>query len=110
MDDFKKGFLGSFAKLSTQEFQESKKKIKTDLTVQQLGYLFRIFKEEGIITSKINQEIYEVVIESFSSKRKEDISHNTLKNHFESPERDTIDFWRQKFMQLVQKARKDKEQ
>lgn len=109
MDDFKKGYLGSFAKLSTQEFPESQKKIKTNLSVPQLAYLFKVLQEVGIITNNNNQEIYAVLKQNFSSKKREDISSNTLKNDFEAPDYATIEFWREKFMQLVQKARKDKE-
>lgn len=109
LDDLKKGYLGSFVKVANQDFQESKKKIKTNLSVPQLAYLFKVLKEVGIITNNENNEIYNVLEQNFSSKQREDISINTLKNDFEAPAYATIEFWREKFMLLVQKARKDKE-
>ena len=75
----------------------------------QLAYLFKVLKKAGIITNDNNQEMYDLVTENCSSKKREDISINTLKNDFESPDYATIEFWREKFMLLVQKARQDKE-
>ncbi len=109
MSDFKKGYLGSFTSFLTQESPESKIKLKTNLSVPQLAYFFKVLKEENIIIDATNADIYEFLAANFSSKKKEDISTNTLKNDFEAPDYVTIEFWRVKFMELVAKARKDKE-
>ena len=55
------------------------------------------------------KDIYNVAIENFSSKRREEISVHSFKNHFEAPDHNTIEYWRTKFMKLVERARKDKE-
>lgn len=109
MDDFKKGYLGSFVKLSTQDFQESKKKIKTNLSVPELAYFFKALKLEDVIVSKFDADIQEFIIDNFSSKNQEEIGQKSLKNHFESPTEVVISHCQDMFYQLANRAKKDKQ-
>ena len=84
-------------------------KLKTNLTVKQIAYLFRALYDEGIIESKHKTDICNFIAESFSSKQKEDVSANSLRNAFESPDFNAVDFWHEKFTHLMQRAKKDKE-
>lgn len=109
LQDFKKGYLGSFADFSIQTQQEPKNKLKTNLTVKEIAYLFRALYDEGIIEAKHKTDIFNFIAESFSSKQKEDVSANSIKNAFDVPDFNAIDFWQGKFTHLMQRAKKDKE-
>jgi len=109
LQDFKKGFIGSFADFSTSTQEETKSKLKTNLTVKQLAYFFRALNNEGIIESKHKTDIFNFIAESFSSKQKDDVSVNSIKNLFDIPDPAAIDFWQEKFYHLGHRAKKDKE-
>ena|SRR5690554_715102 len=95
--------------LSLNENTLIKNKLKTNLTVKEIAYLFRALYEEGIIEAKHKTDICNFIAESFSSKQKEDVSANSLRNAFESPDFNAVDFWHEKFIHLMQRAKKDKE-
>jgi predicted metal-dependent hydrolase len=110
MEDFKKGYLGSFADFATHQTQETKRdKLKTNLTVPELAYLFNALYAEGIITSKHKSDIYKFIADNFSSKQQDDISVNSIKNHFENPDFNAVDSMHEKFTHIYQQAKKDKE-
>lgn len=109
LQDFKKGYLGSFADFSIQAQQEPKMKLKTNLTVKELGCLFRALYDMGIIESKHKTDIATFIAESFSSKQKEDVSVNSIKNAFDMPDFNAADFWQEKFYVLGHHAKKLKE-
>lgn len=85
------------------------KKLKTNLTVKEIAYLFRALHYEGIIEARQKTDIFNFIAESFSSKQKEDISGNSIKNAFDTPDFNAVDFWQEKFTHFMQKAKKDKE-
>jgi hypothetical protein len=95
--------------LSLDENLVIKNKLKTNLTVREIAYLFRALYEEGIIESKHKTDIFNFIAESFSSKQKEDVSANSIKNAFDVPDFNAVDFWHEKFIHLMQRAKKDKE-
>ncbi|WP_156832009.1 hypothetical protein [Kaistella palustris] len=109
LQDFKKGYLGSFADFALPNTVQPKQKLKTNLSVKELAYLFRVLYDEEIIDSKHKTDIFNFIAENFSSKQKEDISANSIKNAFDTPDFNTVDFWQEKFTHFMQKARKDKE-
>ena len=109
LDDFKKGYLGSFADFAAQQHVQPKQKLKTNLTVKEIAYLFRALHDEGIIESRQKTDVFNFIAENFSSKQKEDISGNSIKNAFDTPDFNAVDFWQEKFTHFMQKAKKDKE-
>jgi predicted metal-dependent hydrolase len=109
LQDFKKGYLGSFADFSTQTQQEPKNKLKTNLTVKEIAYLFRVLNDEGIIDAKHKTDIFNFIAENFSSKQKEDVSVNSIKNAFDTPDFNAMDFWFEKFIRLRDNVKKDKQ-
>ena len=109
LDDFKKGYLGSFADFSIQNNLQPKQKLKTNLTVKEIAYLFRALHDEGIIESRQKTDLFNFIAENFSSKQKDEISANSIKNAFDTPDYNAVDFWQEKFTHLMQKAKKDKE-
>ena len=109
LQDFKKGYLGSFADFAVQQNTQPQQKLKTNLTVKELAYLFRALHDEKIIESRQKTDLFNFIAESFSSKQKEDISANSIKNAFDTPDYNAVDFWQEKFTHFMQKAKKDKE-
>lgn len=106
--DFKDGLLGSTNIISPTKVDD-KKKLRTNLTVAELAYLFKAMLSEGFITSRKNSEIYSFISDNFSSKKQEKISPNTIKNHFEATDNATLTAWQVNFGKLALKAKKDKE-
>jgi hypothetical protein len=84
-------------------------KIKTDLSVPELAYLFRVLKEEKLINiaSGKAEEFFRAVSDSFSSKMQPEISPKSFKTDFYSPDPNIINFWHQKFIHFAQRAKKD---
>lgn len=95
--------------LSITDNELPKNKLKTNLTVKEIAYLFRALYEEGIIEARRKTDIFNFIAESFSSKQKEDVSANSIKNAFDIPDFNAMDFWQGKFTHLMQRAKKDKE-
>ncbi len=70
------------------------KKIRTNLSVKELALLFRLLKDLKILDKETETVSLSKTLSSvFSTKRKESVSHNTIKNHFEAPEETAIKFW-----------------
>lgn len=109
LQDFKKGYLGSFADFATHTQETKREKLKTTLSVAEIAYLFKALHSEGVFDSKHKTDIFKFIAENFSSKQQEDISVNSIKNHFDNPEFNAVDSWHEKFIHLVQQAKKDKE-
>lgn len=109
LDSYKKKYYGLDINSNTSQPSKPKKKLKTNLTVVEIAYLFRVLYDKKIIDSKYKTHIYKFIAENFSSKEKDDISPKSLKNAFDTPDYNTIDFWQEKFTHFMQKAKKDKE-
>ena len=109
LDDFKKGYLGSFADCAIQQTAQQKPKLKTNLTVKEIAYLFRALHDEGIIEFRQKTDLFSFIADNFSSKQKDEVSANSIKNAFDTPDLNAVDFWQEKFTHFMQKAKKDKE-
>lgn len=109
LQDFKRGYLGSFADFSLQNNLQQKPKLKTNLTVKEIAYLFRALHDEGIIEFRQKTDLFSFIADNFSSKQKDEVSANSIKNAFDTPDLNAVDFWQEKFTHFMQKAKKDKE-
>ena len=109
LEEFKKEYYGLKPNSNSQQNVPPKKKLKTNLTVKEIAYLFRALESVKIIESNQKTDIFNFIAESFSSKQKEDISAKSLKNAYTTPDLNAVDFWLQKFGDCKEKARKDKE-
>lgn len=107
--DFKNQYYGIQHNSNTDNTSEPKKKLKTNLTVKEIAYLFRALHDEGIIEARQKTDIFNFIAENFSSKQKEHISANSIKNAFDTPDPNAVDLWQEKFTHFMQKAKKDKE-
>nr|WP_294894742.1 hypothetical protein [uncultured Pedobacter sp.] len=84
-------------------------KLKTKLSVPQLAYFFKALVAEDFFEFKTKKEIYDFISVNFSSKGSEDISENSIKNKYEQPKLEDVDFLHHKFINLCQTAKKDKD-
>lgn len=86
-------------------------KIKTDLTVTQIGYLVRALMEIGLIDSKNNKmDIARIFAQIFApkSKKGQPISVDKIYNVMKKSTTQDADFWDEKFLHLKQFAKKDR--
>jgi len=85
-------------------------KIKTSLTVPQLSYLFKcLYEEEGILEEKNKTALRQSISSCFTSKRKEDISAESIRISFNTPNEKILEFWIEKFTHMMQFAKKERE-
>lgn len=85
-------------------------KIKTDLTVTQIGYLMRALMATGVIDSKNNKtNVAKVFASIFAPKMKkgEAVSPKSVSNAMNDANAKDADFWDEKFMHLKQFANKN---
>lgn len=109
LDAYKKRYYGLEPIPNPDQSSKSKKKLKTNLTVKEIAYLFRALHDEGIIESRQKTDLFNFIAENFSSKQKDEVSANSIKNAFDTPDVNAVDFWQGKFIHLMQKSKKDKE-
>jgi hypothetical protein len=77
-------------------------KIKTNLTVPQLGLLFRLLSDEKLLQTDNVSQLTKQIASTFSSKQKDDISSKSVKNNYDSPQNEAIEFWETKLIRLRQ--------
>ncbi len=94
-----------FSKQKGLEFN----KIKTNLTVAELALLFRFLMEGNLVTTKYKTELFKTIAATFSSKERDDISANAIKNHYDTPDGNAKDNLHGKLFPLLQIARKFKD-
>jgi len=68
-------------------------KIKTNLSVAQIALLFRTLHDNKLIEVKNKTDLFLTISKVFSSKKQDDISANTIKNHFDTPDYNAMEFW-----------------
>ncbi len=87
---------------SKEAFQiKSDFKIIFDLSVSQLGYLFKIFIETGIIQNKNASEIIRFLAKFVKTKKAEFVSYESLRIKFYNTESGTKDAVRKTFQSLI---------
>ena len=70
------------------------KKIRTNMTVEQLAFLFKILKELKLIdTSDGIPNLSKAISSIFETQRTIDISAKAIKNHYDIPTENAIKFW-----------------
>jgi len=84
-------------------------KMKTKLTVPQLSYLFRALNDNKLIDITNKTDLFKFIADSFQTKASDDISWQSVKNKFDTPEFKAVEFWDEKFLHLRQSTIKDKE-
>ena len=86
-------------------------KIKTDLSVPQLAYFFKLLYEvkPEIFPGLTKADLYRFIAANFITKGKGDaeISVDSLSNHFNSPEKKTAEFWAAYLKKMLEQSRKE---
>jgi len=82
-------------------------KVITILSVQQLAYTIRIFKEAGIITNSNQSELMRFFSKHFSSARNENVSPASLRVKYYNLEESTINSIQEVLSLLTTQTRKD---
>ena len=77
-------------------------KVKSNLTVSQMALFFRLLCDENILQTDNITKLSKQIASSFSSKQKDDISYKSVKNNFDSPQNEAIEFWETKLVRLRQ--------
>jgi hypothetical protein len=86
-------------------------KLKTNLSVDQLCFLFRMLKElkPDLFNIKANTELYDFIASSFETKKQTDLSPNSIKNHMTNTTPDpknVLDFWEEHLLTMLADLRK----
>jgi len=73
-------------------------KIKSDLTVSHMGFLFRLLVKSGliIVPGRQNMNLINWITNNFQSKNQESIRLTSLRNKYFTPDLQALDFWEQK--------------
>lgn len=85
-------------------------KIKTNLSVHDLAFLFKCLVEKDIINAPKGEQaaLFRTLSKTFSSKRQENISNASLKNKYDIPDQKAVQYVWQLFGELKQIAAKYK--
>jgi hypothetical protein len=83
-------------------------KIKVNLTVPQIAYLFRALDKVGILDVKNKMDLFKSISEIFQTTGKEEPSVKNIKNKFYTPDDFAINFWDEKFSHLKHFAYNEK--
>ena len=88
------------SQLGDSRFSNAGFKVKLNLTVEEIGYLFNLFFESGLIvkkspsdiTSLTKEELGSFISKNFSSRKAENISKNSLVNSltYNNPKAESI--------------------
>jgi len=81
------------------------KKIPVRSSVAELAAMARLFFEHRAIALNNKSQFCRLVAEMFSTPRQKEISARSLKNHFDSPTPETIEFLFEEFRKMMQKFR-----
>ncbi|MCU4157855.1 hypothetical protein J1N10_17915 [Carboxylicivirga sp. A043] len=70
---------------------DSTEKVKTNLSVAQLGCFIRLCIDSGIFPEKKKKQLITVFAENFSTTNRDNLSYGSLKNHQYHPENSAVD-------------------
>ncbi|MEI6766892.1 MAG: hypothetical protein WCM76_14780 [Bacteroidota bacterium] len=93
----------------SETISSANNKIKVNLTVPELAFLFRVLYDNGLIEVKNKTDLFKSIAEVFQTKKTDTISSNSVKNNFDMPDFKAVDFWYDKLVHLRQTTQKFKE-
>jgi hypothetical protein len=86
------------------------KRIKVNLSVPQLAYLFKLLSDSkpDIFDIESKNELYQFISENFTTKAKDEkeISIKSLRNLFSDTDKKVADFWIEHLKKMLEQARK----
>lgn len=80
--------------------------ISTNLTVAEISLLFKLLADKKIIKADNVSKLSKQIALIFSSKQKDKISDVTVRNHFDTPQNEAINFWDEKLQGIMAKLKK----
>lgn len=94
-----------------EPFKDTSSKLKVNLSVKQVAYLFKLLLElkPDIFDIQSKAELYRFISANFITKGTEEksISTNSLNNLFSNPEKDTAKFWVALLRKMLERARNE---
>jgi hypothetical protein len=85
---------------------EPYEKIKTDLTVQQLAYLFKLLLDLGIFKQRKRTDVMKFIADNFQTRKVEDISVNSLRSKFYATDDTTREVVKDVLIRMVKEVGK----
>lgn len=86
----------------------SRERIKTTLNVSELAYLFRMLNDVNIFEIRNKTDLYRFIATNFQSKKATEISGNSIKNKFDTPDANAMEYWEEKLHHILTNVRKDR--
>ena len=80
------------------------KKIKINRTVPQLAAYLKLLHNTDVFGNISKAELCRIFAGLFRTEKQEEISHKSLKNHFDSPAPETMKFLRVEFHRMAQET------
>jgi hypothetical protein len=71
------------------------------LTVAQLACFFKLQSDVGIISHKVQQDIFKHLADSYQTSNVSDISQGSIKNKFYNFDSSTIEMMKQKIIEML---------
>lgn len=81
--------------------ENDKTKIELGLTVAQLACFYKVQSDVGIVTHKVQQEIFKHISESYQTSNVSDISQGSIKNKYYNFDSSTVDVLKQKIIEML---------
>lgn len=93
--------------LESPKKETSRKKLKINLTIKQIAYLFKLLKQVNLLESQPDIDVAHFIKESFVSKKGEEISLKNLQNIIaQKIDVATVKFWIEKLRAMSAEAHK----
>mgnify|MGYP000979592745 CR=1 FL=1 len=111
-DDYKKGLLNANSKnnITPLIIPDENPKLKTNLSVPQLAYLFKLLNDlnPNIFELNAKTDLSDFIANNFVTKatEKNGISSKSVYNLFSNVDKDTANFWVDKLKKMLEQARK----
>jgi predicted transcriptional regulator len=84
-------------------------KVKTNLSVDKLSYLFRVLVDLNLVSPDNKAAVIRMITNNFESKMKENLSQRSVETKFYDPSDESIAFWKDQFVKMIAKTEKDRE-
>lgn len=88
---------------------KANEKIKANMSIPELACFFRLLNEKGILSNTNVSELCRVIADNFSTKGSDNLTFDYLYNSYNKMDKNILDIWYTKFIELGNLARKEKD-
>ena len=85
---------------------QERKKLKMNLSVTQLAYLFKLLYDSNMIENTSKADLTRFIVANFSTKMSQEISEGSLANKLSVTEKAEANFWADELMKMHKAAKK----